>query len=343
MPRARRCSWETDDSDWARIPPPPISQPPWGGQDVIGIDSDHRVVSEEPDQSNKETNRSNGWSGESYNWASAIPLPRLALLSGLTALRLNVSLAGVYVRVPSKGLRGDVDDQAREKGHGEQFDNHESPSVKASPVGGQRCSRMQRVRRCVRRMARQLVERIHPVGASPGYRQASRLFRDEMSAMGYDQTTLGAVLQALAETSASLRDSVRQDESKDENTSPSLSVLSPSDDGPVRSTAEMPDGPSTNEERDDVRELVEAGMSLIDKEPRTDHNGSDSNNNNLGDPALLDVFSIEVGSIVNVREVETHGKVERPSRVTQGCLVHKIHVFSRRRAQVGGRHVPHAC
>ena len=52
----------------------------------------------------------------SNDWSSAVPLPRLALLSGLTTLRLNVSLAGIHARVTSVGLSPGRIDRGNHRG-----------------------------------------------------------------------------------------------------------------------------------------------------------------------------------------------------------------------------------
>lgn len=272
--RRRSASLGSGDSDWSNVPSPGISSLPWGLADE-GCDLGDRVV----DDRDNSPDFGGGWSGATNNWASAIPLPRLALLSGLTTLRLNVSLAGVSVRIPARGLL--INGEHHQEGVGSESRDEEVPlSAECSPGGAHESARRQRARRCVRRIARQLVARIHPVGTSPGFRQACRLFGDEMVAMGYGKAASGAVLRALREAHARTRDPEEQDGDKD--------TL-----GPERTTTEPP-GTSTTatpEDREDVKELIQAGMVAL---PSINSEDSPGAGGNAGEPSLLDIISVEV-------------------------------------------------
>lgn len=298
--RRRSPSADTGDSDWANVPSPRIYSPP----SVLheGCDLGDRMVDERSNSPNfggggsssggEGDGGGSGWSGETNNWASAIPLPRLMLLSGLTTLRLNVSLAGVSVRIPPKGLSINGN-KYQKQGVGSVSSDTKVPlSAKRSPGGADGYARRQRARRCVRRVVQQLVERIHPVGASPGLRQACRLFRDEMITMGYDKAASSGVLRALMDTHARIRDAEEQDEDKDEGILPSLRP-----DGSERTTVEHPGTSTTTPEgREDVKELIEAGMVALPSCNAEDSRGAIGSDR---EPFLLDILSAEVCDILH--------------------------------------------
>lgn len=269
---------------------------PWSGGDQSDFDSEREHGTEHNfgggcSSSDQES------SGESNNWAGAIPLPRLALLSGLVSLRLNLSLAGVCARVPSNETltAGACDEESGRSARDSVCDNRISPLLTISQQGLRGNSRMARVLRCMRRIARQLVERIHSVGPSPGYRQACRLFRDEMMAMGYDEAVVGAVLKALAETTGKIRDPARQQQEEDEDSGSSLP------DAP-RSTRDVPSStiplhartPNMEGERDDVGELMEVGMAFVQDTSVAAVEDSNGSGSIREDALFIDVFSLEV-------------------------------------------------
>lgn len=238
----------------------------------------------------------------SNNWSSAVPLPRLALLSGLTTVRLSVSLTGFHARVLSKGLHPDHDQPSGSQD--EKKSNRPSGEVSHGRYSERYLlARTERACRCVRRVARQLLERIHPAAASPGYREACRLFRDEMRALGYKQSAICAALQALVAASERLRESVERDEGKTgERGTSSLSFPSP----PRRSTSEVlpsvrptlgsSSGSSMSEEDGEVRELVEAGMAALSNTPESERSGDGGwkKFEMNGDQLQLDIASVEV-------------------------------------------------
>lgn len=289
----RADSSDRGDGDWSKVPSPQQSAPPWGSSNEdSGSGDDHYrgLIGNDRRSRTGSNGGSPGWSGATNNWASAVPLPRLALLSGLTALRLNASLAGIHVRVPSKGIVGN--------GHGYGLetlleDRKGSPPSAQCPRGdAQEDARRSRARRCIWRIARQLVERIHPAENSPGFRQACRLFRDEMTTIGFDQLAVGAVLKALAETNARIRDPAGQDEGKDEEVMPSPPP--PSTDVPEGMTCEPPGASvTTPEDHEDVRELIEAAMQALST--RSTNVSSGGVGAGGVDPLITDIISVEVG------------------------------------------------
>lgn len=238
----------------------------------------------------------------SNNWSSAVPLPRLALLSGLTTVRLSVSLTGFHARVLSRGLRPNPDQPSGS--HDEKKSNRPSGEVSHGKYRERYLlARHERARRCIRRVARQLLERIHPAAASPGYREACRLFRDEMRALGYKQSAICAALQALVGASERLRVSVERDEgmARGKGTS-SSSCPSP----PPRSTSEeLPsvhpslvssNRSSVSEEDSEARQLVEAGMAALSNTPESEMSGDGGRKKfeMNGDQLQMDIVSVEV-------------------------------------------------
>lgn len=300
--RTRSYSWEMEDC----IAPPRILSPPWGAQveseNTDGTDN-RGWGANRPTSPRSTASSATAGPGVVKNWSNAIPLPRLALLSGLTTLRLNVSLAGVQARVSSRGLlddddaendgAGDVDDGAVGVdvddgiGRGNTARNgssskEASPPVSPRKVGGHSggSTRIERTRRCIQRIARQLVDRIHPAATSAGYLQACRLFRDEMGALGYDRSVLDGVVQALLDSTARIRGPAGHDRSwRDGQEAPQ----SPIQEG----TTTLP------EERDDVRELIQAGMAALPKSPLSPSGGAYAGVDH--EPLLLDIASVEVG------------------------------------------------
>lgn len=275
--------------------PPHALSPPWGGGSERGGNAGGSRW-EEYDTSfsgsaDSSTGREASRAEVSNNWSAAVPLPRLALLSGLTALRLNVSLAGVQARVRSRGLVG----EGGGSGGADSAD-----SVKDRPAGGSyQNARKERARRCIRRVARQLVERIHPAAASPGFRQACRLFRDEMGALGYDAIVLTRVLQALLNTSSRLRDPGGHDECKAaEEAIPRRDFLPFEMGSPVTGAAPgVPRDAPLAEESDETGELVDAGMAALPKTEVSEGSSDGGSNGGKGDGEerlLLDIASIEV-------------------------------------------------
>lgn len=244
--------------------------------------------------------------GIANNWSGSIPLPRLALLSGLTTFRLNLSLAGVQAKVLSRGL---LDDDAGD-GEGDTVDTGPLPEGSATT---QRVRlRVERARRCVRRVAKQLVERIHPAATSAGYRQACRLFRDEMGALGYDQSILDDAVQVLLETAAKIRDLPGNDEGdRDEKEAPQSPSAMPSSSAAAQQQPEMAamperpggDAAEMSEERADVRELIEAGMAALPALPVSDNGGAGSGDGSgtVGQKQLiLDIAFVEVSFVRGV-------------------------------------------
>lgn len=238
----------------------------------------------------------------SNNWSSAVPLPRLALLSGLTTVRLSVSLKGFHARVLSRGLCPDPDQSSGS--HDKKKSNRPSGEVGHGRYRERYLlARTERARRCIRRIARQLLERIHPAAASPGYREACRLFRDEMRALGYKQSAICAALRALVGASERLRESVERDEGMagGRGTS-SPSCPSP----PPRSTSEVlpsvhpglgsSNGSSMSEEDSEARELVEAGMAALSNTPESEESGDGvwKKFEMNGDQLQMDIVSIKV-------------------------------------------------
>lgn len=303
-PRTQGLSWEVEDS----IAPPRILSPPWGVESQNTVDTTNRRWGADQAISPRSTaSTATANPGVVNNWSTAIPLPRLALLSALTTLRLNVSLAGVQARISSRGLLdydvdeiGDVDNapsvgNAARNGPSSQKESSSAYPRKAGGRNGN--ARAERARRCIRRVARQLVDRIHPATTSAGYRQACRLFRDEMGALGYDRSVLNGVVQALVDSAASIRVPAGHDNSgKDEHEafqphpgippSPPLAATA----GIQQESATLP------EERADVRELVEAGMATLLSLPLSESGGACGSNTGVGqEPLVLDIVSVEVG------------------------------------------------
>lgn len=305
------------------IPAPQIFPPPWG----VGAEGNatrrgrrrgDRAASPRSVASCATSATTGAGAGVANNWSGAVPLPRLALLSGLTTLRLNVSLAGVQARVLSRGLRNDDDVGPSSSDYGQRNSNTEGAhpqgvgvTTPSSAKDSRRHSgaRAERARRCVRRVARQLVERVHPAAASTGYRQACRLFRDEMGALGYDQGSLDGVVEALLETTARIRDpaaaAVHEGSGK-EATFFQYPASMPGRSGqtqqqqettmPGRAAVEEADAPG---ERADVRELVEAGMAVLSDASVPVKGGSGSGGDGAvgEEPVLLDIAAIEVGCV----------------------------------------------
>lgn len=215
-------------------------------------------------------------------------------------MRLNVSLAGVQAKVLSRGV---LDHEGRDA---EGDIAGTVPPFKGSATTRRVRLRAERVRRCIRRVAKQLVERIHPAAMSAGYRQACSLFRDEMGALGYDQSALDDVFQSLLETAAKIRDLPGHDEGdqeeKEEAQSPSAVPPSSASAQQQPETAAMPgtpggDAAEMSEERADVRELVRAGMAVLATLPVPDDSGGGGGNGGgtVGqERLLLDVASVEV-------------------------------------------------
>lgn len=314
--RARSLSWGIDDS----LAQPRILSPPWGVESKTTDDTrDWRWGAGQATSPRSTASSTTAGPGVVNNWSTAIPLPRLALLSGLTTLRLNVSLAGVQARIPSTGLLdndhddrngGGVDDGTSQDNTARNGPSPQEGPPSASPrkAGAHVNSgaRAERARRCIRRVARQLVDRIHPAATSAGYRQACRLFRDEMGALGYDRSVLTGVLQALLDSTARIRGPAGHASSAKDGQeafqphsgmpqSPPLAVAV----GLQQETTALP------EERDDVRELVEAGMAALPRLPVSD--GGDACGGKAGvdqEPRLLDIASVEVGGCV--REYDAH-------------------------------------
>ncbi|CAM9614355.1 unnamed protein product, partial [Ectocarpus fasciculatus] len=298
------------------IPTPQILSPPWGvgprdNATRRGRRGD-RAMSPRSVASAASATTGVG-TGVANNWSGAVPLPRLALLSGLTTLRLNVSLAGVQARVLSRGLRNDDVDPSSDDGqHKSNAEGPHPQGVTLTPSSAKDSrrhsgARAERARRCVRRLARQLVERVHPAAASTGYRQACRLFRDEMGALGYDQGSLDGVVEALLETTARIRDpaAAGQEESGKEAAFFQYPASMPGQSGhtqqqetkmPGRATVEEADAPG---ERADVRELIEAGMSVL-SDPSVPANGGSGSGGDgaVGEePVLLDIAVVEASGL----------------------------------------------
>lgn len=372
-PFTRRRTLSLEDGEWTSVAPPQNLSSRGGSE------SDYNNRWEDIDDvssARSTSNSSNGSGSGSFssttgaglptnNWSSTVPLPRLALLSGLTTMRLAVSLAGVRARVPAKGL---IDHSGRT---GANFNGAaampSSASATASvstatatgaspppktalsgPDNLRERARMVRARRCIRRVARQLVERIHPAATSAGYRQACRLFRDEMVALGFDHASVTEVLKALLEMTAKLRDPdtvlgdaerVEQEDDQsnfvektdeheekkgEEEDEESPFWISPPPTGtpsaaaadgrtaPGRAAAlgaaanRMPDAAIDGAipgERDDARELEEAGMAvLLDRARPSPQSAAVVDEDDAGDgvdegESLLDIATVEVGRL----------------------------------------------
>ena len=304
LERIRSLAVETGDNNLLGIISPRILSPSWGASVDNGTTRSDRVGT---DQGTTHTSASSAESstmsgaGVANNWSNEVPLPRLALLSGRTNLRLNVAMAGVQVRVSSRGLLGVSDGVAGDQGgSGTEKTGPTLGTAASSSNKSGECDRTKKARRCIRRIARQLVERIHPASASAGYRQACRLFRDEMGALGYDQSDLTTVIEALVETTARARDPEGQDGSGDgrEGFRYSPSPSPPSSAGRQEAaTSETPGAATLPGELDETRELVDAGMAVLPKLPAS--LDGDSGGGKGGDEAgeeqpLLDIASVEV-------------------------------------------------
>ncbi|CAM9636690.1 unnamed protein product, partial [Ectocarpus sp. 13 AM-2016] len=306
------------------IPPPQILSPPWGAgaEDNAtgrGRKRGDRAASPRSVASCATSATTGVGTGVANNWSGAVPLPRLALLSGLTTLRLNVSLAGVQARVLSRGLRNDDDAGPSGSDYGQRNNNTEGTHPQGvgvtspfSPKDSRRHSgaRAERARRCVRRVARQLVERVHPAAASTGYRQACRLFRDEMEALGYDQGAMDGVVEALLKTTARIRDpavavAVHEGSGKEAvffHYPGSMAGRSGQAEQqqettmPGRATVEEVDAPG---ERADVGELVEAGMAVLSDASVPAKGGSGSGGDGAvgEEPVLLDIAAVEASGL----------------------------------------------
>lgn len=316
--RHRSLSWGTEDGDWARIPPPRVLPPPWQSlADDSGTSNDSRwdgVEAFSPSSTGSDRSAtSNQTKGTSNNWSRAVPLPRLALLSGLTTLRLNVSLAGLQARVPSRGLAGDTDESAGAN----RAEKVDPVSTTLSPGARLERTRTGRARRCIQRVTRQLLERIHPAQSSPGYRESCRLFRDEMGALGYDQDVLSDVLRVLVETTVRFRDPRWQDEAKEEEVDGEClppSMTSPAGSVPGSPMAETSDDGGVPTERDEAREMIEAGMAVLQKVPVSD-DGDDRVGDADGNVAREEQLSLDIISVEVSKGMEG---LEAPQRV--GCL-----------------------
>lgn len=315
--RTRSLSWGMEDS----IAHPRVLSPPWGIQveSKNTIDTSNRRWGADQATSSRSTASSTTAApGVVNNWSTAIPLPRLALLSGLTTLRLNVSLAGVQARIPSRGLididdddNGDVDDGISHGNTARNGPSAQEASPPASPrkSGGHSSSsaRAERARRCIRRVARQLVDRIHPAATSAGYQQACGLFRDEMGALGYDRSVLNGVVQALLDSAARIRGLAGHDSSGGKDGQEAFQPHSGMPASPPLGAAAGLQQETTTlpEERDDVRELVEAGMAALPSMPVSESGGACGGNAGVGQkPLLLDIASVEVGCWA--REKDAH-------------------------------------
>lgn len=314
----------TGDVKWAQISAPTISSPSWKrGLDkrcvkarsskIWEYDQAASSGSASACSSSSSVSSANAQMAVPSNWSSAVPLPRLALLSGLTTLRLNVSLDGVQARVSSKGLLGDSSqgDDNNGKRHEAGFDQdpkkYSGRPRKTCHFPKKTCkssARTERARRCIRRVARQLMERIHPASASVGYWQACRLFRDEMKLLAFKKNTQDDVLQALLEMTARLRDpAAGQEENMHDNQAFSPPLPPPlnlgKDQGVAVEMPEMPNEVSMSGERDEVRHLVESGMVVLSNAPAFD--GGDDSANGGSDrqddskQMVLDIVSVEVG------------------------------------------------
>ncbi|CAM9342627.1 unnamed protein product, partial [Hapterophycus canaliculatus] len=298
--RTRNLSWEVEEL----VSPPRILSPPWEADPEnrarrwgAGQATSPRSVTSSSYRSAMLT------AGVTNNWSSSIPLPRLALLSGLTTLRLNVSLAGVQAKVLSRGLL----DSDSGDGEGDIVDTGPPPEESAT-IRRVRL-RAERAHRCIRRVAKQLVERIHPAATSAGYHQACRLFCDEMGALGYDQSALDDVVQTLLETAAKIRDLPGHDEGdEDRKENPQFPSAMPP---PSASAPQQPETPAMrgkpgggvaemSGERADVRELVEAGIAALPTLSVSDFGdaGGDDDSGGVGHEQLvLDIASVEASGL----------------------------------------------
>lgn len=295
------------------IAQPRILSPPWGVESENTNDTSHRRWGADQATSPRSTASSTtAGPGVVNNWSTAIPLPRLALLSGLTTLRLNVSLAGVQARIPSWGLLDNDDDHGNgvvEDGTSRGIAARNGPPSQEAPTSasptkagahGSSSARAERARRCIRRVARQLVDRIHPAAMSVGYRQACRLFRDEMGALGYDNRVLDGVVQALLDSTARIRNPAGHDSSAKDRQEAFQSHSGMSQSPPLGAAAGLQqETTALPEELDDVRELVEAGMAALPGFAASESGDGCGGNVGIdGEPLLLDIASVEVGCCV---------------------------------------------
>lgn len=305
LERIRNLAVETGDDSLPGVISPRVLSPPWGGSADNGSTRSERGGT---DRGTTHTSASSAESsttsrtGVANNWSKEVPLPRLALLSGRTSLRLNVVMAGVQVRLSSRGLLGVGDGAAgaRQGSSGTEKPGATLGNASSSPKTSGESERTKKARRCIRRIARQLVERIHPASASAGYQQACRLFRDEMGALGYDQSALTVVIKALVETTARARDPEGQDGSGDgrEGFLYSPPPSPPAAAGQQEAAAsETPGGATLPGELDETRELVDAGMAVLPKLPASldgDGGGGGGGDEAGEEQLLLDIASVEV-------------------------------------------------
>lgn len=299
--RHRSLSGRTEDGDWSHIPPPRTLPPPWVSAGDSGISNENQWESLEassPSSFGSGCSAANSQiNGTSNNWSRAVPLPRLALLSKLTTLRLNVSLAGLQARLPSRGLPGDVDGSVE----GNRAGQAEPLSKTSSPGSPLERTRTDRARRCIQRVTRQLIERIHPAQSSPGYRESCRLFRDEMGTLGYDHDALTNVLRVLVEMTVRNRDPRWQDEVKEAEgdeecaSPPMTSPVGGVSRSPISDT---PDGGGVHTEHDEAREMIEAGMAVLPKVSVSNDGGDRVGDTDGGvareEQLSLDIIYVEV-------------------------------------------------
>lgn len=121
-----------------------------------------------------------------------------------------------------------------------------------------------------------------------------------MGALGYDHDALTNVLRVLVETTVRNRDPRWQDEVKEAERDEECA--SPPMTSPVRGVSrspisDTPDGGGVHTERDEAREMIEAGMAVLPKVPVS--NDSDRVGDTDGGVAReeqlsLDIISIEV-------------------------------------------------
>lgn len=305
LERIRNLAVETGDDNLAGVISPRVLSPPWDGS------ADNGSTRSDRGGTGRGTTHTSASSAESStasrtgvvnNWSKEVPLPRLALLSGRTSLRLNVAMAGVQVRLSSRGLLGvgGVAGARQGSSSGTEKPGATLENAFSSPKKSGESDRTRKARRCIRRIARQLVERIHPASASAGYQQACRLFRDEMGALGYDQSALTVVIKALVETTARTRDPEGQDGSGDGREG---FLFSPPPSPPAAAgqqeaaASETPGGATLPGELDETRELVDAGMAVLPKLPVSldgDGGGGKGGGEAGEEKLLLDIASVEV-------------------------------------------------
>ena len=301
LERIRNLALETGDDNPPSVISPRILSPPWGGSVDNGTTRSERGGTDRgttPTSASSAEGSTTSRTGVANNWSQEVPLPRLALLSGRTNLRLNVAMAGVQVRVSSRGLMG-VSDGVAGVRQGSDAEREPTRGTASGPKKSGESDRTKKARRCIRRMSRQLVERIHPASASAGYRQACRLFRDEMGALGYEQSDLTIVIKALVETTARARDPEGQDGSGDGKEGFVYSPPPSAAGQQEAATSEILGDATLPGEVDETRELVDAGMAVLPKLPASldgDNGGGEAGEEQL----LLDIASIEVRCTVRV-------------------------------------------